>query len=150
MRKFLVFNDEIGKIMSNEDIQENWEEKLGLALKYQALHKTPIVSIFEVIDEKKAIKYFAHSKVKILDEKEINNFLNEINKDFPEYLLKDSTVLLIDLLLSGKIKAFDTIAGKAKIKRYNSSKPITDQENLKTLYNAGLGGIVKRPKPKIE
>ena len=149
MKRFLVFTDEISKIMDINDIYENWEEKLGLAVKYQSFHKDPINTIFEIIDEKKAAKYFAHSKVKILDEKEINNFLNELNKDFPEYVLKDGTVLLCDLLLSGKIKISD-LTREAKIEGYNPNKPITDQENLKTLYNAGLGGIIKRPKPRIE
>ena len=150
MKKFLVFEDEIANIMNDEDLRENWKEKLGLDVKYQATHKTPITTIFEIIDEKKAVKYYTHPKVKMLNEKDINNYLKELSKDFPEYVLKDSTALLCDLFLSGKIKVFDLMSGKAKIKGYNPTKPITDQENLKSLFNAGMGGIVKRPKPKIE
>ena len=150
MRKFLVFEDEICNIMSDEDVRENWKEKLGLDVKYQATHKTPIITIFEVVDEKKAVKYYTHSKVKMINKEEVIKYLDNLNKDYPEYILKDSAALLIDLFLSGKIKVFDLMTGKVKVKGYKTDKPITDQENLKALYESGMGGIVKRPKPKIE
>ena len=146
MKKYLVFEDMLVNIMAEEDVRANWKEKLGLEVKYQATHRVPTVTIFEIIDERKAVKYFNHSKVKLMNREEVKKYVNELNKDYPEYVLKDSGALLCDLLLSGK--ALTT--GVAKIEGYNASKPITDQENLKVLYDIGMGGIIKRPKPTIE
>ena len=150
MRKFLVFNDEIANIMNDEDLRENWKEKLGLNVKYQATHKNPIITIFEVIDEKKAVKYYSHSKVRMMNKEEVMKYIDELNKDYPEYTLKDSTELLTDLLLSGKIKLFDLLSGKVKVEGYKPDKPLNDQENLKVLHDCAMGGIVKRKKPKID
>ena len=145
MKKYLVFEDMLVNIMSEDDVRANWKEKLGLAVKYQATHRDPVVTIFEVIDEKKAVKYYNHSKVKVMNKDEVKKYVDELNKDFPEYVLKDSAALLCDLILSGKINN-----GKAEIEGYRTDKPLTDQENLKVLHDIGMGGIVKRPKPTID
>ena len=148
--KYLAFEDMLANIMAEEDLRTDWKHKLGLDVKYQATHKNPIITIFEVIDEKKAVKYYSHSKVRMLKKEEVIKYIDELNKDFPEYTLKDSTELLTDLLLSGKIKLIDLLSGKVKIEGYKADKPLSDQENLKVLYECGLGGIVKREKPKID
>ena len=140
MKKFLIFNDEICNIMPSEDLRTNWKDKLGLEIKAQTTHKDPIISIFEVIDENKAFKYFNHPKVTIIDETQIKQTVDQLFSDYPEYALTDSTALLIDLQLSGL----------TDVPGYNKNKPLTSQENLQVLYNAGLSGIIKREKPKIE
>ena len=139
MKKYLVFKDMLSNIMSEEDLRTNWEETIGLRLKLQLTHKDPIVSVFEVIDERKAVKYYNVSNVEVMNLTQVNKFLDKTLKNYPEYTLKDATALQIDLQLSNK-----------KIKGYNPDKPLTDQENLKVLYEAGMGGIIKRKKPTIE
>ena len=139
MKKYLVFKDVLANIMHEEDLRTNWEETIGLKVKLQITHKDPIISIFEVIDERKALKYYNHSDVEVMNLTQLNKFLVKALKDYPEYTLTDTTALQIDLQLSNK-----------KIEGYNKDKPLTDQENLKVLYEAGMGGIVKKPRPKIE
>ena len=138
MKKFLVFKDTLANIMAIEELRTNWEETIGLKVKLQLTHKDPIVSIFEVIDERKALKYYNHSKVEVMNLTQLNKFLDKALQDYPEFVLKDTTALQVDLQLSNK-----------KIKGYNPDKPLSDQENLKVLYEAGMGGIVKKPRPKI-
>ena len=148
MKKYLVFEGQLVDIMSEDDVRANWKEKLGLDVKYQATHRTPIVTIFEVLDERKAIKYYNHEKVKIMNKEKVKKYIEELNKDYPEYVLKDGAALLADLFLSGKIKI--TNDKTQVIEGYDAKKPINCQENLKALYDAGMGGIVKRQKPTID
>ena len=138
--KYYVFEDHIASIMSDEDARSNWEEKLGLKLKLQATHKSPVISVFEVVDEKKAIKYANHSKVKVMDKNAVKAYVENLFADYPEYVLTDSMALYADMILSKK----------TEIEGYNPNKPITCQENLKVLHDVGLGGIIKRKKPTIE
>ena len=140
MKKYLVFEDMLVNIMAEEDVRANWKEKLGITAKYQATHKDPIVTIFEVIDERKAVKYYNHSKVRMMNEEDVKKLVDELNKDFLEYMLTDSAALQVDLMLSKK----------TEVEGYDASKPITCQENLKVLYDVGLGGIIKRKKPTID
>ena len=138
MKKYLVFKDVLANIMLEEDLRTNWRETLGLDLKLQITHKDPIISIFEVIDERKALKYYNHSDVEVMNSTQLNKFLDKALKDYPKYVLTDTTALQIDLQLSNK-----------KIEGYNKDKPLTDQENLKVLYEAGMAGIKKNEKPKV-
>ena len=140
MKKYMIFNDEICKIMLDEDARCDWKEKLGLEIKAQATHKDPIISIFEITDETKAYKYMNHPKVKVVDEKQIKNIEKQLFADYPEFILKDPNALLADMQISGLTAA--------DIKGFDKNKPLTDQQNLRALYNANLAGIVKRPKPK--
>ena len=150
MKKYLVFEGMLADIMHEDDLRVDWRQKLGLDVKCQITHKPETVTIFEIIDEKKAIKYYNHSKVRIMNKEEVNKYIEEVNKDYPEYILKDSAALLVDLLLSGKVKIFDWLPSKPKVEGYKKDKPLSDQENLKVLHESGLGGIVKREKPKID
>ena len=148
MKKYLVFEGELVDIMAEEDVRADWKEKLGLAVRYQATHRMPTVTIFEVLDERKAIKYYNHDKVKIMNKEKVKKYMDELNRDYPEYVLKDSAALLADLFLSGKINL--TSDKTQIIAGYKADKPLNCQENLKVLYDAGMGGILKRPKPTID
>ena len=137
----MIFNDEICNIMLEEDVRDNWEKKLGLKILAQTTHKDPIVSVFEITNETKAYKYMNHPKVKVVDEEQIKSIEKQLFADYPEFVLKDPNALLVDMQISG--------VTAANIKGFNKNKPLTDQANLRALYNANLAGIVKRPKPKI-
>jgi hypothetical protein len=140
-RRFLVLNDEPCKIMAEEDLRTNWETLLGLKLQIQALHKSPFVTIFEITDEKRALKYISHPKVTIVEGlSAANTLIENLFSDFKEYALTDSTALQVSMTMSG-------IQNASGISGYNAKEAFNSQSNLKTLHSAGLCGIRHTPKP---
>lgn len=140
-RRFLVFNDEPCKIMAEEDLRTNWETVLGLKLQIQALHKSPFITIFEIIDEQKAQKYISHPKVTIVEGlSAVNALIENLFSDFKEYALTDSTALQVSMTMSG-------IQNASGISGFNAKEAFNSQSNLKALHSAGLCGIRHTPKP---
>ncbi|MBO8169363.1 MAG: hypothetical protein H0Z35_09300 [Thermoanaerobacteraceae bacterium] len=121
-----------------EGARRNIKEEFGIIVNpiYQFLDREPPVTLAQVVDQVKAEKLLSDSRVTKLDT--VEQFNTEIDNLYEErYILKDSTELQIDLLLSGN----------PMIPNYDATKPLTDQVNLKALYNAGMGGIKKNKKP---
>ena len=142
MRKFLVIYDNLSAVFQEEDLRINWETVLGLKVfpECQALHQTPPVTVFEIVDPTKAAKYLNHPKAQVVEGvPQINTVLTELFSDFEEYTLIDSAALTLDWELSGK----PPIAG------YDAKQPINAQMNLKALETAGMGGIKRRKKPQV-
>jgi len=140
-RRFLVLNDEPCKIMAEEDLRTNWETNLGIKVQRQALHRTPFITIFEIVDEQRASKYISHPKVSIIDGlPEVNALIDRLFSDFKEYALTDSTALQVSMTMSG-------IQNALGISGYNVKDGLNSQGNLKALHNAGLCGIRHTLKP---
>jgi len=140
-RRFLVLNDEPCKIMAEEDLRTNWETNLGIKVQRQALHKSPFITIFEIVDEKRASKYIAHPKVTIVEGLHaVNALIDCLFSDFKEYALTDSTALQVSMMMSG-------IQNASGISGYNVKDGLGSQNNLQALHKAGLSGIRHTPKP---
>jgi len=140
-RRFLVLNDEPCKIMVEEDLRTNWETHLGIRVQKQALHMSPFITIFEIVDEDKALKYISHPKVTIIDGlPSINALIERLFSDFKEYALTDSTALQVSMMMSG-------IQNASGIPGYIMKDGLGSQNNLQALHKAGLSGIRHTPKP---
>jgi len=111
---------------------------IELSPQYQFLEGEIPVSLAIVTDQAKADQLTHDNRVTVLNT--VEDFNSEIDNLFEEkYILKDSTALMIDLQLSGK--TVSSIVG------YDTNKSMTDNANLKALYEAGLSGISKTQKP---
>lgn len=120
------------------DARGNMEEIFGIKILpiYQFLDGEIPVSLAIVKDENKVQKIINHPKISILNT--VNDFNAMIDELYVEkYVLKDAVELQIDLQLSGN----------HTIPNYDATKPLNSQHNLKALYEAGMGGIVKSVKP---
>jgi hypothetical protein len=96
---------------------------------------TNIVSYGVVSDEEKAAYLLANPTVTVFESVEAVNV--DIDITYVEkYSLADVTALQLDLQLSGN----------PEIPGYDSAKSISTQENLKALFDAGMGGIQKERK----
>jgi len=124
-----------------EKARGNIKEEFGIVVSpiYQFLDREVPVTLAQVIDQVKAEKLLNDKRVTKLDTKE--QFNAEIDALYVEkYTLKDSTALLLDLQMSGKVAA--------GIPGYDTNLPVNSQTNLKALYNAGMtSGIKKTEKP---
>lgn len=121
-----------------EKARGNIKEEFGIEVSpiYQFLDREPPVTLARVVDPVKVEKLLMDSRVTKLDT--VDQFNAEIDNLYEEkYVLKDSIQLQLDLQLSGN----------PEIPNYDPGQPITSQHNLKALYEAGMGGIIKRPKP---
>ncbi len=116
----------------------NIENEFGIKVspEYQFLDGTVPVTLAIVLDQAKASKLLSDTRVIALDT--VEEFNAEIDSNYIEkYALVDSVQLQLDLQLSGQ----------TSITGYNPDKPLSDQENLKAIYDANMGGIKKKPKP---
>jgi len=134
---YLKINGNLVDVLG-ENARKNLEELFGIKVVpvYQFLDGEIPITLAEVVDETKAQNIIQHSQIVVLNTKEEVNAA--IDENYIElYILKDSTELSIDLNLSGN----PTITG------YDSTKPLSSQTNLKSLYDANMGGISKNIKP---
>jgi len=128
--------------MAEEDLRTNWETHLGIRVQMQALHRTPFITIFEIIDEDKTSKYISHPKVTIIEGlSAVNALIEQLFSDFKEYALTDSTALQVSMMMSG-------IQNASGISGYMVKDGLGSQNNLQALHNAGLSGIRHTPKLK--
>lgn len=121
-----------------DDARGNMEESLGIKVSpiYQFLEIEPTVTLATIVNEVKAEKIINDKRVTILKTKD--DFNSEIDNLYTEtFFLKNPLELQLDLQLSGV----------STVENYNPSKTLSSQENLKALYEVGMGGITKTEKP---
>ncbi|MFZ7103371.1 MAG: hypothetical protein ACOWWO_12050 [Peptococcaceae bacterium] len=121
-----------------EDARSNMEETLGIKVSpaYQFLECDIPATLAVVTNEDKVQKIINHAKITILNT--MDEFNAEIDNLYEEkYTLTNSTELQVDLQLSGN----------PTIPNYDAGQPLRSQNNLKALYDSGLGGISKNKKP---
>jgi len=123
-----------------EKARGNIKNEFGIKLSptYQFMDREIPVTIAEIVDSTKVQILLNDSRVTLIEtvtgvNAEIDALYNE------KYTLVDSVTLQTDLQLTGKTAA--------EITGYDTSKPLTDNDNLKALYDGGFGGIRKSQKP---
>lgn len=136
---FLRIDGNLTDVFGDSIRSGNTELLLGIRIRpeYQKVQNGNLISIAKVVDQDKIKPYLSNPGIQILTLEEANEQIDMLLSD--EYMLVDSTALMVDLQLSGKTAA--------DIEGYNTSKSLSSQENLKALYNAGVAGVVVRKKP---
>lgn len=123
-----------------DNARKDMEATVGIKVspRYQFLGEGGPVTLAEVVDETKVQQITGHSAVTVLDT--VQDFNNAIDQYFTDkYTLTDSVQLQLDLDMSGKTAA--------DIPGYDSNLSLTNQANLKAMYDDGLAGISKKSKP---
>jgi hypothetical protein len=123
-----------------EKARGNIQLDFGIVLSpiYQFLDREIPITIAKIVDSTKVQTLLNDSRVTLIEtvtgvNAEIDALYNE------KYSLVDSTTLSLDFQITGKTAA--------EITGYDTSKPLTDNDNLKALYDGGFGGIRKSQKP---
>jgi len=100
---------------------------------HQMIDKDKKVSYGKILDESKfSIEHVAITFFNTIEELNL-----DIDLEYDEiFILKDIQTLQLDIQLSGN----------PEIIGYNKDLPLTDQVNLKALFDANMGGIVKNKK----
>ncbi len=136
---FLKIEGQLIEVLG-EKARGNIENEFGIRLSplYQFLDREIPISIAKIVDSEKVQTLLNDSRVTLIEtvagvNAEIDALYNE------RYTLVDSAALSLDFQITGKTAA--------EITGYDTSKPLTDNDNLKVLYGGGFGGIRKSQKP---
>ena len=123
-----------------EKARGNIEKEFGLIISpvYQFLDREVPLSIAKIVDSEKVQALLSDNRVTLMETiEEVNSEIDALYIE--RYTLVDSSTLSLDFQITG-ITA-------AEITGYDTSKPLTDKDNLKALYDGGFGGIRKSEKP---
>lgn len=131
--KILKFNGQLLDIMGDTDARSNWQTKLGLKIHSGHQSTEEGITLMEVIDEDKAVKYLSHPDVEVLTPEEANAILAE---KMDKVIYKRYDDALYGANISKKITE-----GSLDIEKM---LPEWDEkQELEYLYNQGVSGIKK-------
>ena len=133
----LKFNGQLIDIMGEDARATNWEDVTGLSATdiRQHMEKDNGFTLVRVIDNEKASKYINNKKVDILTLEEANTVIDTIPSKYKIY-----NENLMATNLNSKVS-------KGVIDLDEMLPDWTDQQEAEFLYNKGISGIKKIPRP---
>ena len=132
----LKFNGQLLEIMGEDSRASNWEGVTGLSTTEicQQMDNEPF-ALIKVVDEEKANKYMQHEKVDILTVEEANAIIDT----FPDkYKIYNENLMAANL---------NSKVSQGLIDLDEMLPDWTDQQEAEFLYNKGISGIKKLPRP---
>lgn len=133
----LKFNGQLLDIMGEDARATNWEAVTGLSATdiRQQMEDDEHFTLIKVVDEEKASKYMHHEKVDVLTVAEANAVIDSFSEKYKIYNENLMAANLNAKIAAGTIDVDDMLPDW------------TDQQEAEFLYNKGISGIKKMPRP---